>query len=81
MITSELMKEAIDLYGNNVVNQVVEVVSVSDADGAFSMFEDLGYYDHAEVVSLLYFNEVKHSDQLDADMEAQDWETFGENKI
>jgi hypothetical protein len=27
------------------------------------------------------FNEIKYSDSLDADMEAQDWDTFGEKKI
>lgn len=27
------------------------------------------------------FNEIKYSDRLDADMEAQDWDSFGENKI
>jgi len=27
------------------------------------------------------FNEIKHSDQLDADMEAQAWDVFGEGKI
>ena len=27
------------------------------------------------------FEEIKYSDNLDADMEAQDWETFKENKI
>ena len=27
------------------------------------------------------FNEIKYSDDLDADMEAQDWDSFGESKI
>ena len=27
------------------------------------------------------FNEIKYSNDLDADMEAQDWDEFGENKI
>lgn len=27
------------------------------------------------------FNEIKYSDDLDADMEAQDWDEFGKNKI
>lgn len=56
MIAKEILDEAIKDYGQHVVNEVIEVVSVSDADGAFTMFEDMGYYDHAEVVSLLYFN-------------------------
>ncbi len=28
-----------------------------------------------------FFNEIKYSDDLDADMEAQDWDTFGDKKI
>lgn len=27
------------------------------------------------------FNEIKYSDTLNADMEAQDWDTFGDKKI
>lgn len=27
------------------------------------------------------FNEIKYSDKLDPDMEAQDWNTFGDKKI
>lgn len=55
-MSKELIAEAISNYGDNIVREVMEVVSLSDADGAFSMFEDMGYYDHAEVVALLYFN-------------------------
>jgi hypothetical protein len=55
-MSKELLAEAISTYGQQLVDEVIEIVSVSDADGAFSMFEDLGYYDHAEVISLLYFN-------------------------
>ena len=28
-----------------------------------------------------FFNEIKYSDSLDADMEAQDWDVFGDSKI
>jgi hypothetical protein len=55
-MTKQLIAEAISNYGDSVVREVMEVVSVSDADGAFSLFEDMGYNDHAEVVSLLYFD-------------------------
>ena len=52
----QLIAEAISNYGDNVVSEVMQVVSMSDADGAYSLFEDMGYYDHSEVVELLYFN-------------------------
>ncbi len=55
-MNKQLIAEVIGNYGDNVVREVMDVVSLSDADGAFSLFEDMGYYDHAEVVSLLYFN-------------------------
>jgi hypothetical protein len=55
-MTKQLIAEAISNYGDNVVSEVMQVVSMSDADGAFSLFEDMGYYDHSEVVELLYFN-------------------------
>jgi len=50
------------------------------------IFEDSGYASEevmAEIDSL--FNEIKYSDKLDeemnADLEAQDWDTFKGNKI
>ncbi len=55
-MTKQLIAEAISNYGDNVVSEVMQVVSMSDADGAYSLFEDMGYYDHAEVVELLYFD-------------------------
>lgn len=55
MINKGMLEEAIRLYGKDIVYTVMEVVAVSDADGAYTMFEDLGHYDHAEVVALLYF--------------------------
>lgn len=56
MINDEMVEEAIKLYGKNVVYEVMEIVAVGDADGAYTMFEDLGHYKHAEAVALLYFS-------------------------
>lgn len=55
-MTKELLEEAITLFGENTVYVVKEVVEMSDADGAYTMFEDLGQYEHAECVEFLYFN-------------------------
>jgi len=55
-MSKELIAEAIKTYGAIVVADVMEMIELSDADGLFSMYEDVGLYEHAEVVSLLYFN-------------------------
>lgn len=56
-MTKELLEEAITLFGQDTVGIVREVVEMSDADGAYSMFEDLGQYEHAECVQFLYFKD------------------------
>jgi hypothetical protein len=33
----------------------MEVVAMSDADGAYTMFEDQGMFEFAEAVEFLYF--------------------------
>lgn len=55
MITDNKIQDAIEEFGANVVHEVIEVVSVSDADGAYSMFEDMGMFDHQACVEMLYF--------------------------
>lgn len=51
----EKIEEAITIFGQDIVNEVIEIVTMSDTDGAYTMFEDMGYFDHAECVSFLYF--------------------------
>lgn len=53
----EKRQEAITLFGAELVSQVIELVSISDADGAYSMYEDLGYFEHAECISFMYFED------------------------
>lgn len=48
--------------------------------------EDFYFYHHKDDEGMkiridALFNEIKYSDKLDADTEAQDWDTFGEHKI
>jgi hypothetical protein len=54
--SNETYQEAIAIFGKDVVYTVIEVVEVSDPDGAYSMFEDMGKYNEAECVEFLYFN-------------------------
>jgi len=49
------LKEAIENYGRVVVSEVIEVVQMSDPDGSYSMFQDMGMFEHAECVEFLYF--------------------------
>ena len=51
----ELLKEAIEIFGKNLVHEVLEVVYLDDADGAYSTFQDMGMDDHAECVEMLFF--------------------------
>ena len=51
----DLLQEAIENFGEQIVHEVISVVDVSDPDGAYTMFEDMGLFDHAECVSMLYF--------------------------
>jgi hypothetical protein len=56
MATQEAINEAKEIWGEDAVYQAMEVVAMSDADGAYSMFEDMGQLDLAEVVEFLYFD-------------------------
>jgi hypothetical protein len=51
------LQHAAEIFGMRVVRYVVEVVELSDADGAVVLFEDEGMQEHAECVRLLYFND------------------------
>lgn len=55
MLTKEKIEAAIEAYGREVVAEVREIVYLSDPDGAWSMFEDMGKFEHAECVEFLYF--------------------------
>jgi len=57
MVTQEKIDAAIAQFGEDAVYQAMEVVAMSDADGAYTMFEDLGMFECAEAVEFLYFDE------------------------
>ena len=56
-MTADKIKQAIENWGSGVVHDVQSIVSVSDADGAYTTFEDCGMFSHAECVEFLYFDE------------------------
>ncbi len=49
------MKEAIEIFGIDVVSEVVTMVEISDADGMYTMFQDMGKDEQAECVEFMYF--------------------------
>lgn len=57
MATQDKIDAAIAQYGEDAVFQAMEVVAMSDADGAYTMFEDMGMFECAEAVEFLYFDE------------------------
>ena len=55
MEKKELIAEAKQLFGSHVVEETAMVVEISDPDGAYAHFEDLGMFEHVECVEFLYF--------------------------
>ena len=55
MTTDSKIQDAISEFGADIVHEVIEVVAVSDPDGAYSIFEDMGMFDHQICVEMLYF--------------------------
>jgi hypothetical protein len=51
----DLLNEAVEVFGKSLVHEVLEVVYLADADGAYSTFQDMGMDNHAECVEMLFF--------------------------
>jgi len=54
-MNQNLILEAVETFGEDVVAEVQNVVSISDPDGAWAMFSDMMMDDHVECVEMLYF--------------------------
>lgn len=55
-MSQELIQEAITCFSSSVVNHVIEMVGCSDPDCMYTLFQDMGMYDHADCVEFLFFN-------------------------
>ena len=55
-MSKQTLKEAIEIYGKTIVSEVVNLVYMSDADGSYSTFQDMGMDEHAECTEFLFFN-------------------------
>lgn len=56
MSLCEKVQQAKKEFGNEPVEVVIEMVAMSDPDGAYTMFEDNNMWEHAEIVSMIYFS-------------------------
>lgn len=50
-----MRNEAIKIYGQEIVNEVMMMVELSDADGMYTTYQDMGKDEHAECVEFMYF--------------------------
>lgn len=55
-LSREKLEEAITIFGHFIVDQVNEVVNMSDTDGAWSLFNERGMFEHAECLEFLFFD-------------------------
>jgi hypothetical protein len=57
MLSKEKLQEAKELYGQQTVSDVQMLVELADPDGVWSMYGDMGMYEHQECIEFLYFDE------------------------
>ena len=53
----EKIQQAKEEFDPEIVSVVIEMVAMADPDGAYSIFEDNSMWDHAEIVSMIYFED------------------------
>ena len=49
------LQDAIEEFGKAIVYEVQTVVDISDADGAYSLFGDMGMFEHQQCIEMIYF--------------------------
>jgi hypothetical protein len=54
-MNTESKQEAIEMFGKQKVDEVISIVEMSDADMAFSTFEDQDDDDACSIIEMLYF--------------------------
>lgn len=50
------MDEAVRVFGYEIVSEAITLVEFADADAAYIQFSDMGMYEHAEVIEIVYFD-------------------------
>jgi hypothetical protein len=56
MSKKERIQEAIEAVGQEAVSLALTIVSVSDPDGAYIHLQDMGEFEAAEAVEIIYFD-------------------------
>lgn len=51
----EKIAEAIEVFGDDAVYLALEMVSMSDPDGAYTHLEDMGQFEASEALAFMYF--------------------------
>lgn len=54
-MSKELIQDAIQCYGSEIVKEVIEMVHISDPDCMYTTFQDMHMEEHAECVEMLFF--------------------------
>lgn len=57
MSKAQRIQEAKTLFGEEAVNAAIQLVVMSDPDGAYTHLEDMGEFKAAEAVEFIYFKE------------------------
>ena len=57
MSQEEKIQQAKEEFDPEIVSVVIEMVAMADPDGAYFIFEDNIMWDHAEIVSMIYFED------------------------
>lgn len=55
-MSKETYQEAIELFGKQIVNEVLSVAYIADADCIVSFYRDMDKEEHAECTEFLFFN-------------------------
>ena len=56
MSRKERIQEAIECVGAEAVSLALTIVSVSDPDGAYTHLQDMGEFEAAEAIEIIYFD-------------------------
>ena len=54
-MSKEVLSDAIECFGSQMVSEVLEMVNISDPDCMYSTYQDMNMDEHAECVEFLFF--------------------------
>jgi hypothetical protein len=57
MTQAQAIQDAVEQFGETAVALAMEMVAISDPDGAYIHLEDMGEFAAAEAVEFLYFGD------------------------